>query len=125
MRYSARPCDNEGTLDPPPPRDRTWDVHDRQADSCVAGFDTREEARVYARGLNGAEHSSRGLKSALLDCYRHEKPTYRWRHVSDGEEALRRGLIEPMAEPRSGHKLTPAGRFAAFELERRKAEGKD
>lgn len=125
-----RPCDDGRDLDPPPPRERTWEVHDRQADACEATFESRHRARVYARGMNGAEHSSPMLKAALIDVLQGSaievleglvelRRLHRWRIRSVAEEALSRRLIEPRAP--TGHKLSEGGRFAAFELARRKA----
>lgn len=51
-RYYVCPLDNCGTVDPPPPRDRTWTVIDRQTDGCVGDFFTRTEARAYCAELN-------------------------------------------------------------------------
>lgn len=58
-RYYVEACDNGGTLDPAPPRDRTWLVCDRtkpmEHGGCesVADFYTRKDARDLCRKLNG------------------------------------------------------------------------
>lgn len=52
-RYYVDPCDNLDTLDPPPPRQRTWLVLDRlQGGAQVAEYNTRREAREEVRRLN-------------------------------------------------------------------------
>lgn len=56
-RFYVAPCDNDGTLTDndgnPPPRDRTWDVVDRNTNAVVyANSYTRREARVEADRLN-------------------------------------------------------------------------
>jgi hypothetical protein len=51
-RYYVEPCDNLGTVTPPPPRDRTWLVMDRQTGQQVAEFDSRILARHEAAQLN-------------------------------------------------------------------------
>lgn len=51
-RYYVTPLDNLGTVDPPPPRDRTWCVMDRETDGCVGDYVTRAEARAEALRLN-------------------------------------------------------------------------
>lgn len=51
-RYYVSPLDNLGSVEPKPPRDRTWVVMDRKTDTCVAEFDTRREARNEAKSLN-------------------------------------------------------------------------
>lgn len=57
-RYYVRACDNDGSVDPPPPRDRTWDVIDRETDGTVtADFYTRADARVEAAKLNANEEN--------------------------------------------------------------------
>lgn len=53
-RYTVQPCDNCGTVEPKPPRDRTWLVWDRETDSQVDEKDTRREARAEAKRLNEA-----------------------------------------------------------------------
>jgi hypothetical protein len=53
-RYFVEPCDNLGALTPPPPRDRTWIVRDRQTGQQVSEYDRRSDARVEAVRLNTA-----------------------------------------------------------------------
>jgi hypothetical protein len=50
-RYRVVPCDNEGRLDPPPPRQRTWDVLGPN-DKVQSTHETRREARTEAARLN-------------------------------------------------------------------------
>lgn len=73
MRYVVRAIDNCGTLDPPPPRDRTWVVFDRgvaaldgdggQDPGQVAEYDTRRQAREEARRLNQGGAVGHGRKA--------------------------------------------------------------
>lgn len=51
-RYYVAPLDNLGTVDPPPPRDRTWCVMDRATGGTVADCETRTEARAEALRRN-------------------------------------------------------------------------
>jgi len=51
-RYYVEPCDNLGSLNPPPPRDRTWIVRDRSTGQQVSEYDRRADARVEAERLN-------------------------------------------------------------------------
>jgi hypothetical protein len=56
-RFYVAPYDNDDTLTDnagnPPPRDRTWDVVDRDTNAVVyANCYTRREARVEADRLN-------------------------------------------------------------------------
>lgn len=51
-RYYVEPCDNQGSIDPPPPRDRTWVVIDRQTGHTVASCDARKDARDEASRRN-------------------------------------------------------------------------
>lgn len=60
-RYYVEPLDNCGTLDPPPPRDRTWSVMDRGPNRdydpphCFADYEKRADARTEADRLNAAD----------------------------------------------------------------------
>lgn len=54
-RYVVRPIDNDGTLDPPPPRDRTWAVYDRELKQYLGDHYTRRGAREEAVTLNAEE----------------------------------------------------------------------
>lgn len=51
-RYAVEPCDNLGSLSPPPPRDRTWIVRDRETGHQIAEFHSRVRARAEAHRLN-------------------------------------------------------------------------
>ena len=51
-RYYVEPCDNLGTLDPAPPRDRTWIVRDRETGFQAAEHDRRADARAEAAHRN-------------------------------------------------------------------------
>jgi hypothetical protein len=51
-RYFVEPCDNLGSLNPPPPRDRTWIVRDRQTGQQQSEHDRRADARADAARLN-------------------------------------------------------------------------
>ena len=51
-RFYVEPCDNLGSIQPPPPRDRTWVVIDRSTAHTVASFDRRSDARAEATSLN-------------------------------------------------------------------------
>jgi hypothetical protein len=57
-RYYVEPIDNLGTLDPPPPRDRTWIVRDRETGFQHSEFDRRADARAEADRLNAEKESS-------------------------------------------------------------------
>lgn len=51
-RYYVRASDDAGSL-PDAPRDRTWDVVDRETDTIIhSSFYTRKKARAYAQSLN-------------------------------------------------------------------------
>jgi hypothetical protein len=54
-RYYIEPIDNLGTLDPAPPRDRTWAVMDRATNQQHSEHDRRTEARAEAAQLNAKE----------------------------------------------------------------------
>ncbi|HSX21532.1 MAG TPA: hypothetical protein VLE97_02005 [Gaiellaceae bacterium] len=54
-RYCVEPCDNLGTIDPPPPRDRMWIVRDRQTGHQHSEHDRRDDARAEASRLNTAQ----------------------------------------------------------------------
>ena len=54
VRFVVRPIDNCGTLGPRP-RDRSWQVYDRQMGREVSEHDTRIAARTEARQMNGQE----------------------------------------------------------------------
>jgi hypothetical protein len=51
-RYFIEPCDNLGTVTPPPPRDRTWIVMDRATKQQHSEHDRRIDARAEADRLN-------------------------------------------------------------------------
>ena len=51
-RYAVEPCDNLGSVDPAPPRDRTWIVRDRQTGQQHSEHARRADARAAARHLN-------------------------------------------------------------------------
>jgi hypothetical protein len=51
-RYHIEPCDNLGTVTPPPPRDRTWIVRDRATGHQQSEHDRRADARADADRLN-------------------------------------------------------------------------
>lgn len=51
-RYFVEPCDNLGSITPPPPRDRTWIVRDRQTGQQESEHDRRADARAEAARLN-------------------------------------------------------------------------
>ncbi len=51
-RYFVEPCDNLGSLNPPPQRDRTWIVRDRQTGHQESEHNRRADARAEARRLN-------------------------------------------------------------------------
>jgi hypothetical protein len=55
QRYSVEPCDNLGSISPPPPRDRTWIVRDRETGQQVSEHDRRADARAEAVRLNNAQ----------------------------------------------------------------------
>ena len=60
QRYFVSPCDNFDTIDPAPPRQRTWLVLDRARNNeQVAEHHTRQRAREEARRLNGLEAARR------------------------------------------------------------------
>lgn len=54
-RYVVRPCDNDGSVSPAPPRDRTWDVVDTYQGVVVANHDSRRRARDDADAWNKRE----------------------------------------------------------------------
>ena len=54
-RYFVEPCDNLGSLNPPPPRDRTWIVRDRQTSQQHSEHDRRADARAEAARQNTAQ----------------------------------------------------------------------
>jgi len=56
-RYYVEPCDNLGSIDPPPPRDRTWIVRDRKTGHQISEHDRRADARAEARQLNTPKES--------------------------------------------------------------------
>lgn len=62
-RYVVRPIDNCGTVEPPPPRDRTWAVYDRLLEQQAAEYDTRNNAREEAARLNRGGAVGHGRKS--------------------------------------------------------------
>jgi hypothetical protein len=51
-RYYVEPIDNLGSLQPAPPRDRTWAVCDRSTGQQCSEHDRRDDARVEAHQLN-------------------------------------------------------------------------
>lgn len=51
-RFFVEPCDNLGSVTPPPPRDRTWVVRDRNSGHQVAEYDRRSDAREEATRRN-------------------------------------------------------------------------
>lgn len=57
MTYYVEACDNLGTLDPPPPRDRTWIVMNRVTGHQHSEHDRRADARAEANRLNTAKES--------------------------------------------------------------------
>lgn len=63
-RYYVDACDNGGSVEPAPPRDRTWLVMDRDRGQQVAEYDTRSRAREEAARLNRGGAVGRGRKSS-------------------------------------------------------------
>jgi hypothetical protein len=51
-RYFVEPCDNLGSISPPPQRDRTWIVRDRATGQQVSEYDRRADARAEVDRLN-------------------------------------------------------------------------
>jgi hypothetical protein len=51
-RYYVEAVDNLGSLDPAPPRDRTWAVVDRETSHQQSDHTRRADARAEAHRLN-------------------------------------------------------------------------
>jgi len=57
-RYYVEPVDNLGSVNPPPPRDRTWAVMDRETGYTHSEHDRRTDARAEAARLNNPQEAS-------------------------------------------------------------------
>lgn len=69
-RYVVEPCDNCGSLSPPPPRDRTWEVVDTHQGrrSVASGITSRILAREEARRLNEEWEAELAQAQAQPNC---------------------------------------------------------